>query len=100
MPLSKDDVKRLGELARLELSEGEVGKAQDELERILGYVGRLSAVDTSGIVEDEGTGFEPTLRQDVVSASEPATREAILSNFPDRLGDLMRVPAVFEHPKG
>lgn len=47
--LTRDDVLRLAQLARLKLTDAEVGKLQDELGSILGYVEQLDQVDVAGI---------------------------------------------------
>jgi aspartyl-tRNA(Asn)/glutamyl-tRNA(Gln) amidotransferase subunit C len=100
MALTTEDVKRLAELARLELSDDELETRRGEIERILNYVDRLAKVDTAGVPETEGALLLQPLRADVSTETDQAVRELILSNFPDRLGDALRVPAVFEKPKG
>ena len=90
----------MAELARLELSEAELEKMRDELSRILQYVDRLASVDTKDVPEVESQGFVADEREDVAFSCDDLTREIILSNFPDRAGDALRVPAVFEKPKG
>lgn len=100
MALTQDDIARLAELARLELSPEESERAQKELERVLEYVGRLSKIDTTGVPETDVTDVQAPIREDVAERGDDATREWILSDFPDRSGDALRVPAVFEKPKG
>lgn len=101
MALTREDVERLAALSRLALPEEEIGRMEDTLDRILDYVGRLSEVDTNGVPETEATPVPPErLRADVPVAVDSAFRRSVLSNFPDRQADLLRVPGVFEHPKG
>ena len=100
MALSKDEVKRLAELSRLELSESEAERMERTLDPVLAYVGRLSEVDTQGIPEQEAGDPGLGLRADTAEACPPEVRTAIIANFPDRLGDALRVPAVFDKPKG
>ncbi|MFA6503925.1 MAG: hypothetical protein WCT54_03180 [Patescibacteria group bacterium] len=38
-------------------------------------------------------------REDVAFEADEATRELILTNFPERAGDLLAAPGVFEVPK-
>ena len=99
MALSQAEMKRLAELARLDLSDAEFKRLGDEMERVLGYVGRLSKVNANGVPETEGS-VESDLRQDVAMPSTAAVREQIIADFPDKVGDLLKVPAVFETPKG
>ena len=99
MSLSHQDMKRLAELARLELSEEELLHLEKDMQSILGYVDRLQAVDTRGV---EPLSLEPRSqgwREDVASLADEATRGSIVGNFPSRIGDALSVPAVFDKPK-
>ena len=49
MPLSLDDVRRLADLARIEITPAEASDVHAKLERIFELIGRLRAVDTTGI---------------------------------------------------
>ncbi len=100
MSLTKDDVARLAALARMEINDEEVENRREELERILAYVDRLQNVDTAGIPETDAFDEQRGWREDEPIACDASTRARILNNFPDRVGDLLRVPAVFEQPKG
>lgn len=99
MPLTRNDVKQLADLARLQLTDQELEKAEHELDAILGYVDRLKNVDTTNVepltMPEKETGW----REDKNFACDDVTRETILANFPSRHGDLLHVPAVFEKPK-
>ena len=100
MALSHDELKHLANLARLQLAEQEMDPLGDTLERILGYVGRLSGVDTSGVSEIEIATSAAMLRVDEAHPSSGEDLERLIGLFPDKLGQLMRVPGVFEKPKG
>jgi aspartyl-tRNA(Asn)/glutamyl-tRNA(Gln) amidotransferase subunit C len=100
MKLTREEVQRLAELARLSLDESEMARAEQELGRILEYVGRLARIDTAGIPETEPGQETTAWRADVAPPSDEAARALILSNFPDRFGELLKVPAVFDKPKG
>lgn len=47
--LSKDEVKHIAKLARLDLTQQELLKFRKDLSSILGYVGKLKEVDISGV---------------------------------------------------
>jgi Asp-tRNA(Asn)/Glu-tRNA(Gln) amidotransferase C subunit len=49
MSLTRDEVKSLADLARLQLSDGEIAKAEKELDAILKFVDRLQKIDASGV---------------------------------------------------
>ncbi len=99
MALTTNEVKQLADLARLDLSEDEVKAAEQDLENILGYVERLQKIDASG-AEPFAMPARTEWREDVSLPCDHASCEIILSNFPERSGDLLKTPGVFESPKG
>ncbi len=101
MALSRDEVMRLAELSRLTLTDDELERMEKTLDPVLAYVGRLSKIDTTGIPETEAEPvMASNLRADRAVPTPKKERDAILDNFPDRAGDLLKVPGVFETPKG
>lgn len=97
MPLTKEEVKHIAELARMELTSEEIERYQKELGRILEYIGQLKEVDTAGVEPTaQVTGLINRLRDDEARASDPAARERLLSATPERDGDYFKVRAVFE----
>jgi aspartyl-tRNA(Asn)/glutamyl-tRNA(Gln) amidotransferase subunit C len=98
MSLSRDDIKRLADLARLDLPADQAEKLRGELDRILGYVDRLQKIKTDGVAETS-TVPQESLRSDVAFPVDEEERELILSDFPARVGDALQTPAVFEKPK-
>lgn len=63
--ISEAEVKKLARLSKLVLGAEEVKIFQSELEEILGYVERLSAIDTSDVgVTGQVTGLEMAVRDD------------------------------------
>ncbi|MBU1349192.1 Asp-tRNA(Asn)/Glu-tRNA(Gln) amidotransferase subunit GatC [Patescibacteria group bacterium] len=100
MPLTREDLKTLADLARLDLPEEELGRMEKDLEAVLGYVDRLQHVDTKDVEPFCMPSRVEGWREDVASMCDEVTRETILSNFPTRKGDLLSVPAVFDKKKG
>ena len=100
MALTNQQMEHLQQLARLELAPEEMERMRHTLDRVLGYVDRLGNIDTIGIPEMEESELVQGLRSDEASFGDEVVRELILTNFPDRAGDALRVPAVFENPKG
>jgi len=47
--ISREDVAKLAKLARLALTDDEIDGFAGQLDAILGYVGQIQAVDTSGV---------------------------------------------------
>lgn len=70
MKLTKDDVKKIANLARLGLTEEEVERFAGQLTDILSYVTLLSEVDTTGVPETcQVTGLANVTREDKVDQS-------------------------------
>jgi aspartyl-tRNA(Asn)/glutamyl-tRNA(Gln) amidotransferase subunit C len=63
--LSRDDVLKLAQLARLKLTDDEVAQYQKELTEILKYVEQLNDVDVSGLEPtSQVTGLTNVTRED------------------------------------
>ena len=100
MALSREDILRLAELGRLELSEEEIARAEHDLDAILGYVNHLQTIDTEGVHPWAMPAIAQGFRPDDARVIDERTRELIISNFPAREGDLLMTPGVFARPKG
>ena len=47
--ISKEDVKKVAHLARLELNDNEIHNHAEQLEKILGYIKQLEKIDTDDV---------------------------------------------------
>ena len=91
--LSKDEVKKIASLARIELSESEVEKFQKDLSAVLDYVDELKKVDVSGVDEVfEVTGLVNVQRDDAAMVSD--THEGIFKNAPEMKDGFYKVKAI------
>ncbi len=93
MQLSRDDVKKVAVLARLDFSEAELDLFTQQLVNIIGFVEQLGEVDTAG-VEPMAHPLEihSVLRRDCQSPG--LSRQAALSNSPSHDETFFLVPAV------
>lgn len=65
MGISKDEIKHIADLARLELSDEELKKYGNQLEQILGYIDQLQEVDIKNIEPTaQVTGLLNVIRKD------------------------------------
>ncbi|MFN4865111.1 MAG: Asp-tRNA(Asn)/Glu-tRNA(Gln) amidotransferase subunit GatC [Cyanobium sp.] len=91
--ITAEDVRKVAQLARLDLPEEKIATYTSQLERILEYVAHLEAVDTEGVPAT-------TRAVEVVNVSrddriEPTpVREQLLDLAPQREGDFFRVPRI------
>lgn len=89
--LSSDDILKLAALARLDLTDEEVGNLAREVGSILGYVEQLQNVDIAGLdPTNQVTGLTNVNRDDqlVDYGYKPAD---LLSNVPNVQSDLIKV---------
>jgi len=93
MSVSREEVRHIADLARLDFSEEGEEKMADELGDILDYVDKLNELDTSGV---------PPMSHvlDVTDVSRPdevesrIDRDQALESAPDTDGEYFRVPKV------
>lgn len=95
MELTKESIEKLASLAHLALKDEEKELYRKQMSLILDYVGMLDEVKEHATAALSGTDAMNVLREDVVVRVEESSHQAILANFPDRVGNLLRVPAVF-----
>jgi len=91
--ITADDVRKVAQLARLELPDTKIAQYTDQLERILDYVAQLQQVDTDGVpATTRAVEVVNVTREDVVEPT--AVRENLLDLAPQREGDFFRVPRI------
>lgn len=94
--LSKDEVKKIANLARIEITDAEAEKYSHELSAILGFVEKLNEADTARVEPIAHiTGAKNILREDKVVEYSKETKENIISNFPEKKDRFDKVKAVF-----
>ena len=93
--LSLDEIRRIGDLARLELAPAELAAMQQELNVILQLVDQMAAVDTEGVEPmSHPQAAMQRLREDEVRESDQ--RERFQSVAPQVEDGLYLVPKVIE----
>lgn len=96
MKLTRADITNIAALARLDLSETEKQMYADQLSVVLDYMEMLNEVDTEGVEETcQVTGLKNVVRQDEIIECDSDVRKKIISQFPDKKENLLKVKAVF-----
>ena len=95
MPVSREDVIRTAQLAKLRLSEAEVEGLRSELSNIFQYIDQLHEVNTDH-VEPLHHVLEMYNVLDKDQPHECLPREIALREAPDRTEEFFRVPRVIE----
>lgn len=95
MSITKKDVAKVADLARLALTENETEIYTTQLTRILGYVEKLSELDTTGVRPTTYTvPLKTAFREDNVRESLP--HEEALKNAPESERGCFKVPQIIE----
>lgn len=93
MPISKDEVRHIARLARLELSEEEVEKFTIQLSQILDHAAIVTNVDTEGVNPlAHAVDRRNVYRDDVVE--QGLDRDDALAGAPSRENGLFRIPPI------
>lgn len=101
--VSVEEVRRVAELANLELTPEEEPRMQRDLNAILGHIAQLNELDTEGvppmaqvgeILGGQPDGNGSTLREDVVRPS--LDRKAVMVSAPETDGRFFKVPKVID----
>lgn len=93
--INDETIEYVGILAKLELSDEEKEQAKSDMGRMLDYIDKLGALDTTD-VEPMSHVFsvENVFREDVVTNGDE--RERLLSNAPQEKDGMFVVPRTFE----
>lgn len=89
--LTREDVLKLAQLARISLSDAEIDEFSEELSAILQYVEQLSSVEVSGLKPtNQVTGLTNVMREDIVKDYGYAPLE-LLKNVPQTQDNQLKV---------
>ena len=91
--ISSSDVRKVAQLARLELPEDQIQTYTAQIEEILSYVDQLQEIDTKNVPPTaRAVEVVNSMREDLVEVK--CSREDILNQAPNREGDFFRVPKI------
>ncbi len=95
MPIDRDQIKHVAELASLSLTEEEIGEMATDLDAIVRYVEELNQLDTTGVMPTSHVVAEAApWRADEVKPG--VSHEDALSQAPRTAQDGFAVPAFVE----
>lgn len=91
MSITKEQIKHLAHLSRLELNDTELDSMQGDMEKILEFVAKIDELDLTGVEPlTQMSGSVDVMRTD--EALNMITKEQALKNAPDANSDYFRVP--------
>ena len=97
--LTKKEVEKIAELARLGLDESEKEKFLKDLSLVIGYVQKLSEVNVEKVEPmTGGTLSKSVVRKDdeTKDISDPEMIQDILNSAPNRDNDYFKVPSILK----
>ena len=93
MKITKKEVEHVANLARLNLSAGELETMTGQLDNILSYVDKLEELDTSDVTPTTHVfSVSNAFREDIIK--ESLTQEEAVKNGPEQNGEFFQVPKV------
>jgi aspartyl-tRNA(Asn)/glutamyl-tRNA(Gln) amidotransferase subunit C len=95
--ISKEEVQRTANLARMGLKKGEKEKFQKELSSILDYIDLLKKVDTSEVKPTSHSILvENVAREDLPSAKNSEQADFLIKEAPETKGRHIKVKGIFQ----
>ncbi len=95
MAITRDTVKYVANLARIDLDDRELDNFTKQLDRILEYFHELKKLDVSKLEPTSHVlEMKNVYREDGVKESLPASE--VIKNAPDKEGDLFKVKKIIE----
>ena len=91
--ITAEDVRKVAQLARLDLPDDQIATYTDQLEKILAYVAQLEQIDTTNVPPTtRAVEVVNVTREDDVAATP--VRTELLDLAPEREGDFFKVPKI------
>ncbi len=95
MPIDKDIVTKVSNLARIKINNDQLSKISNELESVIEWIDTLNEVNTDGVEPIANvSGQKLPLREDKVT--DGGYSEKILNNAPEKESGFFVVPKVVE----
>jgi len=93
--MNSDDVKKLANLARIDLNQSELEKMPQEIESILGYVKKISeSATTSDNSRIESAGTRNVTREDSLLSEQISSPEDLIKEAPESQENYFKVKKI------
>ena len=94
---SKEDVKKLAALARIEIPEDRLASFADEFDHVLAYVGKLDELSIDAAKTPAAPAVRNVLREDGEPHAPGLYTDKLVEQFPDREGNYLKVKQIISH---
>lgn len=92
--MTKEEILQLGNLSRIKMSDDEVVKFQTEIESILEYVGAVNQIVSDLELKKVPGVVKNVMREDKVREASKEDIDALVSAFPEKIGDYLKVKKI------
>jgi len=92
--ITPEEIKHLGTLSRIKLTDEDIASLVKEFDSILGYVDQLKKVEVSTDTEGRIGAIRNVVRPDDSKTTSPADREGLLNEAPYREGEFIAVKKI------
>lgn len=89
-----EDIKKLAEMARLDMTDEEMSGLAHDFDGILEYVGHVQEAVKLSQVDDVKFSFTNVMREDVVTNEPGFCTDKIIAQFPDKEGGYLKVKQI------
>jgi len=96
MAISKEEIKKLADLARIEINDWEQEKLAGEMDAVLDYVGQIKSV-TGTEAEDKNTKIEElhnVMREDIEPNKSGVFTDDVVREFPNKENNYLKVKKI------
>ena len=94
--MTVEEIKHLGNLSRLALTDDEAAAFSQEIDAILTYVSTVSAIAGDGALPKKIGVVHNIFRPDEVTVTPGSYTETLLAAAPDRVGAFVRVKKIID----
>jgi aspartyl-tRNA(Asn)/glutamyl-tRNA(Gln) amidotransferase subunit C len=88
-----EDIKKLAIMARLDMSEAEMESLARDFDPILAYVGQVSGVADTGVIEPNYT-VTNVMREDIATNATGSYRDTIVAQMPASHDGFLKVKKI------
>jgi aspartyl-tRNA(Asn)/glutamyl-tRNA(Gln) amidotransferase subunit C len=92
--ISKEEIKKLADLARIEIGEEEQEELALEMDAILGYMGQVNEVVGNLEKSDAAEQLKNVMREDENPTESETHSKELIAEFPRKEGDYLKVKKI------
>jgi aspartyl-tRNA(Asn)/glutamyl-tRNA(Gln) amidotransferase subunit C len=94
---TREEVKKLAALARVEVKEEELDKFVEEFDAILAYVGQLEKLELPKDLANKSPKLRNVFRKDAEPTPPGTWTKKMVEAFPEKEGDYLKVKQIISH---